>query len=717
MAHPPFDAFVSYRRVHPDSEVALAIQAAIESFRPPHGLERRTRLRAFVDTAELVAGGRLDERIRAALSDARYLVVVCSPEAARSDWVNDEVSSFVATAGVERVLPVLVAGAPEEAFPRALLGAGGGDPAACAPVAADLRSEPPSLRGSRRRLRAEKLRLLAPLLGCALDDLVRRDERRRRRRVQALAVVLLVAALSFAGIAAVALWQRQVARTQQALAEQRLREAITVAETMLFEVDDRLARVSGASQSRRELTERVAAMLERLELTATSKRDLQRRRVEARLRTGQLALSRGETESARRDLMEALHVAEQLHAASRSPDTALDVAHAHLLLGELASTAGDTAGAEAHRAILEDVVSAGAPADPLLRPRAVALDGAVLAHQGRLKEAEARYQAAIAATEATAAARPHHPDVAVDLANLHESLARIALREKDPRRALAHRITAAEILRAAAREEPADPFVSSNLATVEERLGGMAERADQPRAAEAHYHAALRLVFSLYLEQPENSYFRHALAGLWSRLGSLAEQRGDLAKATTLYTLDVEMSALLVEQDPSSVLRRRELVGSRRALLALLERRGDRDACEAHGRLLQRDVDRLLAAAGADRAALDGAADALSQLGESARRHRRLADAARHFTRALEISRGSYERSPDVDGEYAMLLQHANLALTFAAQRDLASARPHSDAIRAIFGRHVGDAAFEAREHVGRIRELVADLSRLGMPP
>ncbi len=201
-----FAAFVSYRHVEPDRGWAIWLQRSIETFRVPRPLATppegdRLGL-VFRDEDELNAGSGLTPRIQAALKQANALLVVCSPRAIASDWVNDEVRFFRGLAGHGPILPLLVDGDPRSAFPQSLREdeVGVELPESDWPLAADVR---PGREGiSRRDLKRRELqRLLAPLIGVPFNDLVDRDNQRRIARLRwvvgaATATSLLVASLA-----------------------------------------------------------------------------------------------------------------------------------------------------------------------------------------------------------------------------------------------------------------------------------------------------------------------------------------------------------------------------------------------------------------------------------------------------------------------------------------------------------------------------------------
>lgn len=205
-----YEAFISYRHVELDRSVAMRVQRFIEGRRLPRGVETpdgRSRLgRCFRDEDELPAADTLPDEIKVALARSRFLVVVCSPEMRESAWVAREVELFASLHGRNRVLLALAEGEPAEAFPPLLatvVEAGeGGEPRerAAEPLAADLRGP------SRRRFRAEALRLVAAIAGCGYDELAQRQRARAMRLVAAVTSGVATIAVVFG---AFALYQQQ----------------------------------------------------------------------------------------------------------------------------------------------------------------------------------------------------------------------------------------------------------------------------------------------------------------------------------------------------------------------------------------------------------------------------------------------------------------------------------------------------------------------------
>ena len=209
-----YDAFISYSH-SADGRLAPALQTGLQRLaRPWH---RRRALRVFRDETGLAVNPRLWDSIAAAMSDSRYFVLLASPDAAASPWVNREIEHWLATHTVDTVLPVLTDGtlvwnrelrnfdpAASSALPPALAGAFSEEPAYL-----DLRwgRDATQLDLRHSRFRAQIATLAAPMHGIARDDLEGEDVRLHRHAlrlaggVAAALVLLTVGALIAAGYA------------------------------------------------------------------------------------------------------------------------------------------------------------------------------------------------------------------------------------------------------------------------------------------------------------------------------------------------------------------------------------------------------------------------------------------------------------------------------------------------------------------------------------
>jgi hypothetical protein len=103
----PYDAFISYSHAA-DGRLAPALQAGLQSLAKPW--YRRRALRVFRDETSLSASPELWPAIEGALSESRYFVLLASPEAAASRWVEEEVGWWRAHRSHDSVLIALTEG-------------------------------------------------------------------------------------------------------------------------------------------------------------------------------------------------------------------------------------------------------------------------------------------------------------------------------------------------------------------------------------------------------------------------------------------------------------------------------------------------------------------------------------------------------------------------------------------------------------------------------
>ena len=142
-----YSAFISYS--HRDERWARWLQGALESYRVPShlahaqpGVAARRLLPVFRDRTDLPSATDLGAHIRAALHESASLVVICSPGATASRWVNEEIRYFRSLGRDDRIFCLTVDGEPnasdhlgresQECFPTALRFLDGPDGQSCA---------------------------------------------------------------------------------------------------------------------------------------------------------------------------------------------------------------------------------------------------------------------------------------------------------------------------------------------------------------------------------------------------------------------------------------------------------------------------------------------------------------------------------------------------------------------------------------------------------
>lgn len=259
-----YSAFISYN--HRDRDWAVWLHRALERYRVPKrlwghaapwGLLEARLPPVFRDRDELATSTDLAASVRDALTESATLIVICSPNSAKSKWVNEEIRTFVESGRRQHIRLIIVDGEPHsadpdrECLPPFLLRDGEPEP-----LAADVRKEADGRDGAR-------LKILAGILGLSYDDLRQREAARRQKRLAALATGTMIGFVVMSGLTAFALISRSEAVEQRRIADQR---AITAERTVdfvkgMFQYADP-SEARGATITAREIVDRGAERLD-----------------------------------------------------------------------------------------------------------------------------------------------------------------------------------------------------------------------------------------------------------------------------------------------------------------------------------------------------------------------------------------------------------------------------------------------------------------------
>ena len=102
-----FNGFISYSHAA-DGRLAPAVQRGLHRLAKPW--HRRRALWIFRDQTGLSVTPGLWSSIQTALDGSAYFVLLASPEAAQSQWVNREIEHWIATKSADQILPVVTDG-------------------------------------------------------------------------------------------------------------------------------------------------------------------------------------------------------------------------------------------------------------------------------------------------------------------------------------------------------------------------------------------------------------------------------------------------------------------------------------------------------------------------------------------------------------------------------------------------------------------------------
>ena len=173
-------AFISYS--HKDQKIARKLQKSLESYHLPSALQKanpelpKKLTPVFLDESDLVSIGSLDESLKKNLDSSNYLIVICSPDSAKSKYVNAEVSYFIETGRRDHIIPLIIGGVPDAED----------ESAECfTPAIRRLKEEGYELLGidfQKFGVRDAFLRVIATMFELDLDSFVSREAQNRKRR-------------------------------------------------------------------------------------------------------------------------------------------------------------------------------------------------------------------------------------------------------------------------------------------------------------------------------------------------------------------------------------------------------------------------------------------------------------------------------------------------------------------------------------------------------
>lgn len=169
-----FYAFISYSRKN--EKEAKWLQKKLETYRLPTVLQKQyselpKSLKIFRDKTDIGVGGTVASALSRELQDSKKLIVLCSPDSAKSEYVEYEIESFIKLGrSSDDILPFVVAGEIKRGVENDCYGAKLHE--------LNLNAADSVQEGKGNAF----VRLLASLLGIKYDDLKKRERARAIRK-------------------------------------------------------------------------------------------------------------------------------------------------------------------------------------------------------------------------------------------------------------------------------------------------------------------------------------------------------------------------------------------------------------------------------------------------------------------------------------------------------------------------------------------------------
>ena len=570
---PRYQAFLSYS--HADTVHADWLHNAIERFAVPKGLIGRVTTNGavprslspiFRDRHELAASSDLGQTIRAAIKQSRFLIVLCSPAASASRWVNEEILAFKKLHGERCVLAAIVDGEPwasempgreaEECFPPALRekfdrkGQATGKRAE--PIAADLRE-------GRDGREAGKLKLIAGMLGLGLDDLVRREQQRRQKRLTYVAAASIAGMTVASGLAVFAFDKRDEARDQR-------REAEGLVGFMLGDLRAKLEPI-GRLDALDAVGSRALQYFESQDKSELSDAALAQRSKALTL-MGEIASTRGDLDGALLRYREAwAGTAEALRRKPSDPQRIFDHAQNVFWVGSIAWQRRRTSEAlsafQEYKRLAGQLVTIN-PGKPQWQLEGIYADtnlGMLLLEQSRFGEASTVFRSGLRAIEGLAASyprnRPYQDQLSESLAYLSQARESVGSLNE----ALALRERQLAIMERLAEPAGPDAPLKKKLSVAHRALGRLFASNGDARQGEAHLRKAVALTEDLIRTEPGNTEWARNGASSLLDLGELELASGNVDVAGVHARAGCVISQDLVQRNSTVVEWRSELRG------------------------------------------------------------------------------------------------------------------------------------------------------------
>lgn len=530
----------------------------------------------FRDREDLSSAGQLGPQIEAALADSEALVVVCSPEAARSPFVESEVLAFKRGGRGDRIYAFIVAGEPnsgdeQECFPNALRFELGADGRLSTnpdnPLAADARDGKDG-KGLAR------MKLLAGLFGLPLDTLRQREAQRRHRRMLAVTVASVAAMLLTSFLAVQAIVARNAA-------ERRQKQAEGLVDFMLGDLNDKLFEVSRLDLLS-TVNEQALQYFKSLPIADVTDETLAQR-AKTMMRIGNIRLDQSQFPQAMEIFRAAAEISGRL-AAAAPRDVPRQLAHAEVItnIGYTYWNQGDLDGAQrsfdAAHAVLAKARSVEPDNTELLYQLSTVdnNNGHVLESRGQIDAAAANYRRMLDASRRLAALGPANVDWQNQFGLAHNNLAKMALLDGDLRAAIDGYRADRDIEAKAAAREPRNNAQRERLLIAQATLGRTMALTGELDEGIALLRLAVNAAKQLHSMEPGSNLFQEDVALYSAQLARLLRLQGDATGAAAMGAQSQTMFEKMVAADPTQPAWQREQAEMLTELAAQTISAGDR---------------------------------------------------------------------------------------------------------------------------------------------
>ncbi|MDP3738153.1 MAG: TIR domain-containing protein [Hyphomonadaceae bacterium] len=627
-----YKAFFSYN--HADRAIGKRLFNRVDGYRPPKALHGKPTLvgpvpeklyPCFRDRDEEATAAHIRSEIARVLEASDHLVVLCSPNSAKSEWVAWEIETFQRLGRGDRIHAVVVDGNPEHVFPKALQTEDGD-----VPLAADIRREADGWNDG-------TLKLIAGLLGLGFGELKDREAGRARASRRLAAGIVGGFAFLFLGACAAGWVALDRSEKLQGALIQLLDQLVGKVDTVFEERGSMTtAEVEGDLGFAKTLTDAAFAL-------APDSPMLLAKQAELSMLYASHYLEVGRSVEALKTAKRAVDTADLLQDKyGESPTRERLRMITNNLVGDVLVSMGDLAGAKTHFEVgLSEArrlrnryeIANTIPYEDL----AISYDrlGAVALRQGDVSAADVWFRSALDVSEQFVKIAPKNPNVLRDMASSLDWVGDVAQLRGDPDEAALRYEESLKLRMELTDLDPKASRLSRDLVVSNSKLGDLAFAAGDMRGANLRSRAALGEAERLVAADPGSVVFQNDLSLSHTRLGQIAQALGSYKEAKEHYEAAFRASEQAAKIDAMHTSAQHALVMSRQFL-----------------------------------------GDLAKEVGDSG-------EAREHYQKGLEIAQQLVKLDPvNIEFRNDLAVSHARLADLLLDGNDLAGARAHADAVR-----------------------------------
>ncbi len=197
-----YDYCICFIELPSNRALAERLVSEVASYRLPKNVQKLERVESY-QRAYLMgipSDGLLTPEQESLLKRCRWLLIFCTGQAREAQNIRQVIQFFMANKGRAFILPILLEGEPQNAFPPEFFeerisiitffdGTTQSVKEIIEPLAVDMRAK--DHKTSLSLIHHARIKVVAALIGASFDTLEQRHEKRMRRRVQLLAAIVL----------------------------------------------------------------------------------------------------------------------------------------------------------------------------------------------------------------------------------------------------------------------------------------------------------------------------------------------------------------------------------------------------------------------------------------------------------------------------------------------------------------------------------------------